>query len=181
LSLRVFWHQVSPSNWSLGLHLYSRYDVLPKFSCVPTANPSTAYSVGAAIALPYKTTYATTTMPAPIAAALILRRARRLLLTLKRRVVGDGSDMGFPEKSLNNIQRCNCAATGTPLWERPRLSGGVPYLPQGVLFSLGCEPFRSCITVRSLNPRSISAALSWSRSWRQQRLHLRSPIDYPAA
>src|SRR5262249_8313022 len=96
LSLRVFWHQVSPSNWSLGLHLYSRYDALPKFSCVPTASPSTAYSVGAAIALPYKTTYAKTTMPAPIATAPILRRTRRLLLTSKRCVVGDGSDMAPP-------------------------------------------------------------------------------------
>src|SRR5262249_49348547 len=129
LSLRVFWHQVSPSNWSLGLHLYSRYDALPKFSCVPTASPSTAYSVGAAIALLYKTTYAKTTIPAPIAAAPILRRTRLLLLTSKRCVVGDGYDMAPPERPLHNIPRWNCAATGTRLGERLRLSGGVPYLP----------------------------------------------------
>src|SRR5262249_27432930 len=74
-------------------------------------------------------------MPAPIAAALILRRARRLLLTLKRCVVGDGSDIGFPEKSLNNIHRCDCPGTGPPLWKRLRMSGGVPYLPHGALSS----------------------------------------------
>ena len=113
--------------------MYSRYDALSKFSCVPTATPSTAYSIGAAIALPYKATYAKTTMPAPIAAAPILRRTRRLLLTSKRCVVGDGSDMAPPERPLNNIPRWNCAATGTRLGERLRLSGGVPYLPHGAL------------------------------------------------
>src|SRR5262245_10604708 len=129
MSLRVFWHQVSPSNWSLGLHLYSRYDALPKFSCVPTASPSTAYSIGAAIALPYKTTYAKTTMPAPIAAAPILRRTRRLLLTSKRCVVGDGSDMASPERPLNNIPRWNCAATGT------RLGGAAEIVRRCALFT----------------------------------------------
>jgi hypothetical protein len=97
------------------------------------ASPSTAYSIGAAIALPYKTAHAKTTMPAPIAAAPILRRTRRLLLTSKRCVVGDGYDMAPPERPLNNIPRWNCAATGTRLGERLRLSGGVPYLPHGVL------------------------------------------------
>src|SRR5262245_50978149 len=57
-------------------------------------------------------------MPAPIAAAPILRRTRRLLLTSKRCVVGDGSDMAPPERPLNNIPRWNCAATGTRLGER---------------------------------------------------------------
>src|SRR5262249_56887019 len=72
-------------------------------------------------------------MPAPIAAAPILRRTRRLLLTSKWCVVGDGSDMAPPERPLNNIPRWNCAATGTRLGERLRLSGGVPYLPHGAL------------------------------------------------
>src|SRR5262249_50506783 len=143
-----FWHQVSPSNWSLGLHLYSRYDALLKFSCVPTASPSTAYSVGAAIALAYEITYATTTIPTAIAAVLILRGTRRLLLTLKRRVVGDGSDMAPPERPLNNIPRWNCAATGTRLGERLRLSGGVPYLPHGALFSCGIRYSLSFVDIR---------------------------------
>lgn len=64
---------------------------------------------------------------------------------------GDGSDMGFPEKSLNNIQRCNCAATGTPLWERPRLSGRVPYLPHGALFSWVVSRFKAASLVAALN------------------------------
>src|SRR5262245_57263356 len=122
MSLRVFWHQVSPSNWSLGLPIYSRYDALSKFSCVPTASPSTAYSVGAAIALPYKTTYAKTTMPAPIAAAPILRRTRRLWLTSKRRVVGDGYDLAPPARPPHNISPWNCAATGP----RPRSGSDCP-------------------------------------------------------
>src|SRR5262245_31994269 len=133
MSLRVFWHQVSPSNWSLGLHLYSRYDALPKFSCVPTASPSTAYSVGAAIALPYKTTYAKTTMPAPIATTPILRRTRRLLLTSKRCVVGDGSDMAPPERPWTTSHVGIAPRLGHVLGERLRLSGGVPYLPHGAL------------------------------------------------
>jgi hypothetical protein len=70
-------------------------------------------------------------------AAPILRRTRRLLLTSKRCVVGDGSDMAppeaLPERPLNNIPRWNCAATGTRLGGRLRLSGGVPYLPHGAL------------------------------------------------
>ena len=39
--------------------------------------------------------------------------------------------MAPPERPLNNIPRWNCAATGTRLGERLRLSGGVPYLPHG--------------------------------------------------
>src|SRR5262244_3451969 len=55
------------------------------------------------------------------------------------------------KKSLNNIQRWNCAATRTPLWERPRLSGGVPYLPHGVLFSWVVSRFEAA----SLSAHSI--------------------------
>src|SRR5262245_2790282 len=53
----------------------------------------------------------------------------------------------LPKKSLNNIQRCNCAATRTPLWERPRLSGGVPYLPHG----RRAENVRSCPGTSDVN------------------------------
>ena len=38
-----------------------------------------------------------------------------------------------PERPLNNIPRWNCAATGTRLGGRLRLSGGVPYLPHAAL------------------------------------------------
>jgi hypothetical protein len=48
------------TNWSLGLHLYSRYDALSKFSCIPTAKPSTAYFAGSAVAFAHKTTDART-------------------------------------------------------------------------------------------------------------------------
>src|SRR4029453_17406429 len=69
LSVRVFWHHVSPSNWSLGLHLYSRYDPLSKFSLVPRANPSTAYCVDAAVAFADKVMEARNAIAVLIAAA----------------------------------------------------------------------------------------------------------------
>ena len=35
--------------------MYSRYEPSSKFSCIPTANPSTAYFAGSAVAFAHKT------------------------------------------------------------------------------------------------------------------------------
>jgi len=75
--VRVFWHQLSPSNCSLGLHLYSRYDPLSKLSFVPMANPSTAYCVGAAVAFADKTMEARNAIPVLITTAPTLPRLLR--------------------------------------------------------------------------------------------------------
>src|SRR5260370_34816998 len=90
-------------SWSSGSSV-----ILPQ-TAIPTASPSTAYSVGASIALPYKTTYAKTTMPAPIAAAPILRRTPRLLLTSKRWVVDEGYYLAPPDRTLDNGSHRICA------------------------------------------------------------------------
>ena len=52
---------------------------------------------------------------------------------------------------MNNIPRWNCAATGTPLGEPPTLSGGVPYLPHGTLFSWVVSRFKAASLVAALN------------------------------